>query len=200
VPFRPARAEVQLEPDTLLLRMPDGRTRRHSLDGVSAITTDGFVAAKIDAGWQRRFVRMLVLERDAEDVVVITPPDQGAVAPNVVRVPEAPALAAIVDTCSWEALADWMLGGGRLAALSIADLARLACIATPQFAMLIGEVAAQHALEFVWAAAGPLRGGSDLDAALQPLTEAAKSSARAGEALVSALAHAAGARRRRWLR
>jgi hypothetical protein len=111
--------------------------------------------------------------------------------------PEAPSDAAIVDARAWEPLADWVVGGGRLAACSISDLARLASIATPQFAVLIGEVAAQRALEYVWAATGPLRGGFDLDSALQPLVDAAKTSPRAGEALVSALSHAAGARRRR---
>jgi hypothetical protein len=211
VPFRPARSEVQLEADALLVRMPDGWTRRHALHGVAANTGDGFVGEKVEmpapAGrqertvrTQRRFVRMLVLEGTSERFVVITPPEQGAVAPNVVSVPEAPTGAAIVDADAWEALADWILGGGRLAALSIADLARLACIATPHFAALIGEVAAQRALELVWAARGPLRGSGDLDSALHPLTDAAKTSTRAAEALVSALAHAAGAtrRRRRW--
>ena len=85
--------------------------------------------------------------------MIITPPDQGAVAPNVVRVPEAPPEAAIVDVRAWDALADWVLGGGRLAACAIADLARLASIASPQFAVLIGEVAAQRALELAWAGA-----------------------------------------------
>jgi hypothetical protein len=193
-PFRPARAEIHLEPDVLLLAMPNGWTRRHPLDGCTAIVADGFVAAR----GQRRFVRMLMLERGtAVQAAVITPPDRGAVAPNVVRVPEAPGDAAIVDERAWEALADWMLGGGRLAAWSIADLARLASIATPQFAVLIGEVAAQRALELAWTAAGPLRGGSDVDTALQPLADAARTSPRAAEALVSALAHAAGATRRR---
>src|SRR5438445_5231840 len=98
---------------------------------------------------------MLVLARGDHHVVVITPPEHGAVAPNVVRVPEAPKEAAIVDPRAWEALAEWLVGGGRLAACSIADLARLACIATPQFAVLFGEVAAQHALEIVWATSGP---------------------------------------------
>ncbi len=191
--FRPARAEVQLEPDALLLRMPDGWTRRHALDGVAATTSDGFVAT-FPRG--RRFVRMLILERDSERNVVITPPDQGAVAPNVVRVPEAPVEAAIVDGCAWEALADWVLGGGRLGACSIADLARLASIATTQFAVLIGEIAAQRAIELAWAA-GPLRGGQDVESALQPLVDAARTSARASEALISALAHAAGVTRRR---
>ena len=177
--------------------MPGGWTRRHTLDGVTATVTDGFVAAQISTRLERRFVRMLILERDGRHDVVITPPDRGAVAPNVVRVPEAPPEAAVVDERSWEALADWLVGGGRLAACSVADLARLACIATPQFAVLIGEVAAQRALELVWVATGPLRGGSDVDTALQPLSDAARFSSRAADALVSALAHAAGARRRR---
>lgn len=197
VPFRPARAEVQLDSNVLVLAMPGGWTRWHSLDGVSAMTSDGVVAQPVAARRQRRFVRMLILERESERHVVITPPDQGAVAPNVVRLPEAPVGAAVVDPGAWEALAEWLLGGGRLAAMSIADLARLACIATPQFAVLIGEVAAQRALELVWFATSPLRGVSDLDAALWPLTAAAKDSPRAAEALVSALAYAAGARRRR---
>ncbi|HEY1547848.1 MAG TPA: hypothetical protein VGG28_08510, partial [Kofleriaceae bacterium] len=78
-----------------------------------------------------------------------------------------------------------------------AELARLACISTPQFAVIIGEVAAQRALELVWVAAGPLRGAVELDAVLQPLVDAARNSQRAAEALVSALAHTAGATRRR---
>ena len=198
VPFRPERAEVQLEADAIVLRMPNGWTRRHTLDGATATTGDAF--AQIDGRRERRFVRMLVIERDGERHVLITPPDQGAVAPNVVRLPQAPADAAIVDARAWEALVDWVLGGGRLAACSISDLARIAMIATPQFAVLIGEVCAQRALELVWMAAGPLRGGgADLDTVLQPLSDAARYSQRASEALVSALAHAAGvSRRRRW--
>lgn len=197
IPFRSARAEVQLEADALLLRMPDGRSRFIGLDGCVPVTSDGVAIANIDARLERRFVRMLVLEREHDHEVVITPPDQGAVAPNVVRVAEAPADAAIVDGRAWDAIADWVMGGGRLAACAIADLARLAVIATPQFAVLIGEVAAQRALELCWAARGPLRGGADLETSLQPLVEAARDSPRAAEALISAFAHAAGATRRR---
>jgi len=196
VPFRPARAEVQLDAAVLVLAMPDGGQRRHPLDGYAATQADGFVA-RSDARHERRFVRMLVLERDADRHVIITPPDHGAVAPSVVRLPEAPPEAAIVDEPAWDALADWILGGGRLAGCSIADLARLAAIATPQFAVLIGEVAAQRALELVWAASGPLRGLDDVDAALDPLVLAARQSPRVADALVAALAHAAGATRRR---
>ena len=195
VPFSPPRAQIQLEPDMLVLEMPDGRTRRHALDGVAVMTCDGCL--RHPARIQRRFVRMLVLERAGRHDVIVTPPEQGAVAPNVVRVPEAPSDAAIVDVHAWESLAEWMLGGGRLGACSVAVLARLACIATPQFAVLIGEVAAQRALELLWEARGPLRGGSELEPLLQPLVAAARHSPRAAEALISALAHAAGATRRR---
>lgn len=197
VPFSSARAEVQLDADCVVLRMPDGRTRRHVLDGYSPLAIDGFVVAHVDVADERRFVRMLVLERGTERVVLITPPEHGAVAPNVVAVPEAPPESAVLAPSAWEALADWVIDGGRLAAHAIVDLARLVTIATPQFAMLIGEVAAQRALELAWIGRGPLRGGIDLDAALQPFVLAARDSPRAAEALVSALAHAAGATRRR---
>jgi len=196
VPFRPARAEVQLEPDALTMRMPDGQWLRFSLDGCTPVASDGFMVARTDVRTERRFVRMLALEQLHARIVLVTPPDQGAVAPNVVRVPEAPPEAAILDTADFDALCDWVLGGGRLAC-AIVDLARLAAIASPQFAAVIGEVCAQRALELVWAARGPLRGGSDLESALQPLSQAARHSQRAAEALMAALAHASGITRRR---
>lgn len=213
----PARAQIQLESDTLVLHMPDGRTRRHPLDGLTASTSDAYFAGPSARGSSehmvrspyapaqpaparvlRRFVRMLVLENaHGHALMVITPPDHGAVAPNVVSVPQAPTDAAVIDTPSWESLSDWLLSGGRLSGCSISDLARLSCIATPQFAALIGEVAGQRAVEHVWSATGPLRGGVDLDDALQPLVDAARHSHRASEALVSAMSHTAGAARRR---
>jgi hypothetical protein len=201
VPFRSARAEVHLDPDVLILAMPDGRPRRYLLDGYAVTCLDGYMRERIDARWERRrFVRMLVLEREHERHTIVTPPEQGAVAPNVVRVPEAPADAAIVDGHAWEPLADWLMGGGRLAGCSISDLARLAEIATTPFAALIGEVAAQHALEQVWATRGPLRGAfgpTDAESALHPLVAAARRSPRVAEALTAALAHATGLRPRR---
>jgi hypothetical protein len=193
VPFRPARAEVQLDSDVVFLAMPDGRQHRHALDGYSATPLDGFVIAQIDRRAERRFVRMLILERGHERHGIITPPEQGAVAPNVVRLPEAPADAAIIDDHAWEALADWILGGGRLSGCSIAELARLAAIATSQFAVLIGEVAAQRALELAGGGRGPLRDTSDVESALHPLVAAARHSPRVAEALVAALSHTAGA-------
>src|SRR5262245_26174682 len=194
-PFRPARAEVQLDDAVLQLAMPDGKHRRYPLDGCAATLLDGCFAARgaprVVARPERRFVRMLILERNEESHAIITPPDLGAVAPNVVRLPEAPDDAAIVDDQAWDALADWIMGGGRLTGCSIADLARLAAIATWQFAATIGEVAAERALELVAADRGPLRGVGDLDAVLHPLTAAARQSPRVAHALLAALAHAA---------
>ena len=197
VPFRPARAEIQLEADVLVVRMPDGRQRRYPLDGCAPTIADGFVAARVDhhVHVERRFVRMLILERDLDRNVVITPPDQGSVAPNVVRLPEAPPDAAIVDTRAWEALADWLMCGGRMSACAITELARLSTIASSAFAAVIGEVAAQRALDLIWATHSPLRGGTDIETALQPLIDMARHEPRAAEALVAALAHAAGATR-----
>jgi len=196
-PFRPARAEVQLDEAVLQLAMPDGKQRRHALDGCAATLLDGFFAARgaarVVARPERRFVRMLTLERGDERCVIITPPDLGAVAPNVVRLPEAPDDAAIVDDHAWDALADWIMGGGRFTGCSIADLARLAAIATWQFAATIGEIAAERALELVAADRGPLRGVEDLEAALHPLVAAARQSPRVAHALLAAHAHAAGA-------
>ena len=198
MPFKSACAKVQLESDVLIIEMPSGWTQRYVIDGATASIGDGFSLARRDGGRiERRFVRMLIIERGGRHVTVITPPEQGAVAPNVVRVPEAAHDAAIVDGPTWEALAEWLIGGGRLGALAVADLARLACISTPQFAVIIGEVAAQRALDLVWVATGPLRGVHDVDAALQPLSDAARHSTRAAEALISALAHVAGRTRRR---
>src|SRR5262245_18258560 len=121
IPFQSTRTDTQVDADALVLVAPDGGWHRHSLDGVTPYTIDGYATAQAE----RRFVGMRVLE---VGTVVIAPPDQGAVAPSVVRVPEAPADAAIVDTPTWDTLADWLLGGGRLAACAIADLARLAAI------------------------------------------------------------------------
>ncbi|HEY0194174.1 MAG TPA: hypothetical protein VGC42_23820 [Kofleriaceae bacterium] len=167
-PLRSPRVGVQLDRDELLLRGPDGRLHRHLLDGYAASVHDGVQVVRFDLRPERRFVRMLVLERERERLVIITPPEHGAVAPNVVRLPEAPGDAVIVDAPVWDAVADWLMGGGRLAGCSIAELARLAELATPPFAALIGEVAAQRAAELAAMARGP-RAAFDAEAALRPL-------------------------------
>jgi hypothetical protein len=211
VPFR--RSEIQLDPDAVVVDMPDGRRQRFAFDGCTPVAVDGFVAqhSRTDdqaPTWsrvrapivrtERRFVRMLILEQGDRRHVLITPPEQGAVAPNVVRIPEAPSEAAIIDARAWDSIAEWVLGGGRLAGFAIADLARLAQVASSPFAIVIGEVAAQRALELAWISNGPLRGGAlEIATSLAPLVDAAKYSPRAAEALVSALAYVAGAKRPR---
>ncbi|MFT3695806.1 MAG: hypothetical protein QM831_21895 [Kofleriaceae bacterium] len=198
MPFKSARSTVHLDDDTLVLELPTGWTERFILDGMDVEIVDGFVAVPRSGGRvERRFVRMLELSKKSLRFVLLTPPEDGMIAPNIVRIPEAPYESAILATPTWEAVAEWLIGGGRLGALAVADLARLACIATPQFAAMIGEVAARRALDLVWVASGPLRGVHDLDAALQPLSDAARHSTRAAEALVAALAHAAGLTKRK---
>lgn len=186
------RAEVSLDEDAVALTTADGHTRRHRLDGCAVVM--------VDATCHHRFVKMLIAERveahpghfvAADRLTVITPPDRGAIAPSVVRVAAAPADAVVVETEDWEVLASWLAGGGRLSACSVAELARLAAIASPQFAVVIGEVAAEIAAEAVWERVGPLRGGHTLEDSLRPLFDAARRSPRAADALIAALSRAA---------
>lgn len=183
------RAEVCLAWSELTVQFHDGRSRWLDLDGCATDVTD--------AAFRRRFVRMLTLERSGERLALITPPDQGAIAPRAAHLPAAPEDAAVVADEAWQVVVDWVRGGGRLSRLSVGELARLATIATPQFALIVGEVAAQVAFEMVWEHAGPLRGGAAISDALAPLQRAARGSQRAAEALVAALAAAAALRQRR---
>jgi hypothetical protein len=183
------RATAAVDASALRLCLPGGAVRCVALDGCTAQVAD--------AECRRRFVRMLTLESRAERTALITPPERGAIAPRAVAVPRAPDDAAVIDVGCWEVISDWLLRGGRLAGLTVAELARLATVATPHFAIVLGEVAAAAALELVWEQAGPLRGGVDVEASLQPLYEAARRSARAAEALARALAVAAARRGRR---
>lgn len=182
------RAEVSLAWSELTLRFSDGRSRWIDLDGCANDV--------LDAAFRRRFVRMLTLERNGEQLALITPPDQAAIAPRAAFLPLAPDDAAVVDDGPWQVVVDWIRSGGRLTGLSVTELARLSTVATPQFAVIIGEVAAQVAFEMIWEQAGPLRGGAALSDSLSPLQQAARSSDRASDALVAALAACAVLRHR----
>src|SRR6185503_218892 len=116
-PWIPPRAEVALDADALWLRTAT-RIRRIDLHGCEPYVVDGCYVDRDE----RRFVRMLVID----GLTIVTPPDRGAVAPLVVMVPEAPTDAWIIEGAPFEVLADWLLGGGRLGACSIEELARLA--------------------------------------------------------------------------
>jgi hypothetical protein len=183
------RAEVALSSSALQIQFADGRSRWLDLDGCANEV--------VDATFRRRFVRMLTLERAGERLALITPPDHAAIAPRAAHLPAAPDDAAVIEDEPWQVVVDWVRSGGRLSALSVAELARLATVATSPFALIIGEVAAQVAVEMVWEQAGPLRGGAALADALAPLYRTARASQTAAEALVAALAAGALTRRRR---
>jgi hypothetical protein len=174
------RADVVLEWSELSLYMPDGRWRQIELDGSSNEIGD--------ATARRRFVRMMTIEWGYDSASVITPPDRGAIAPRVAHLPVAPEDAAVVEAGVWETLADWVSSSGRLAGRTVEELARLASIASATFAIAIGEVAAQVARDLARLARGPLRGASDVIEWLRPLAMAARTSPRAEDALVAALA------------
>jgi hypothetical protein len=176
---RTPRACVELEGDVLRLGLADGRWRSLGLDGAR-------FAAR-DAACAQRFVRHLKLYLVDGRADLITPPDEGAIAPRAAQLPGVPEDATVVEAGDWEMVTDWMRSGGRLGGRSIAELARLCCIASAQFAITVGEWAARLALEG-WEQNGPMRSGCDPRESLRPLEEAAARSPRAAEALVAALA------------
>lgn len=175
-----ARAGVSLSWSELSLYLPDGRYRQIELDGSSNQV--------LDATFRRRFVRMIAIEGRAERTVLITPPERGAIAPRVAHLTPAPEDATVLEDGVWDTLSDWVTSSGRLAGRTIDELARLATIASAPFAVAIGEVAAQVAKDLAGLVRGPLRGAGDVLEWLRPLMRAARSSARAEDALVAALA------------
>jgi hypothetical protein len=184
------RTRVEIGGAELLLTLPDGC--------VSAFALEGADLAVGDATFTQRFVRHLHLETGDAELDLITPPEQGAIAPRAAQLPRAPDQAGIVDRPVFDILVEWLLGGGRLGGRTIEDLARLARLASPTFAVVIGERAGHLALEGTWPFGGPMRGGAigdDLRRRLRPLEAAARDSERAGYALVAALAACAGERR-----
>lgn len=183
-PAHSARARVELARDVLFLEMPDGRSRTMLLNGARFAVRDATRA--------RRFVRHLKLYLADGRADLITPPEEGCIAPRAAQLPDVPDDATIVDAHAWEALVDWLQGGGRLGGRSIGELARLAAIASAQFAITLGEWAAQVAFEMTWERRGPLRGGSELQHSLRPLEEAANRHPRAADALIAALSHSSG--------
>ncbi|WP_428262520.1 hypothetical protein [Haliangium sp.] len=173
------RTRFALHFDDLLLTFPDGRWQQLHLHGCRTSVAD--------ATRERRFVRHMSLRMVSAQVDLITPPEQGAIAPRAAGLPVAPAEAGVVDDDAWETLADWMISGGRMGRRTVAELAHLARVATPYFASVIGAHAARVAAELVWERCGPMRdSGGDLGAALEPLVRAAECSPRAADALVAA--------------
>lgn len=174
------RSNLELERDALTLTFPDGTWQRVALHGSSFQVED--------AAYNLRFVRHLVVDAPRLRVDLITPPDEGAIAPRAAGLPGVPAGAAVVETPVWEILVDWLRVGGRLGRLTMVELARLCRVASPQFAVGIGERAAQAALELIWERCGPMRDSGGMICSLRPLEEAARTSPRAADALMAALA------------
>lgn len=178
--------DVELEPGAILVSAPGTRARRFGLRHAE-IRVD-------DAACARRFVRRLsITSGRAGTVEIITPPEEGMIAPRAARLPVVGDDAAIVDARTWETLAEWVQGEGRLGGRTVAELARLACVATSVFAVAIGEKAAQLAAELTWERRGPMRSAFtvDLRRLLRPLEEEARASERASEAFIAALSRSA---------
>lgn len=185
------RTRVEIGGGELYLTLPDGREQAFSLEGADL--------AVGDATFTQRFVRHLHLETGFSELDLITPPEQGAIAPRAAQLPRAPDGAGVVERQAFDVLVEWLLGGGRLGGRTIEDLARVSRLASPAFAMVIGERAGQLALEGTWPYGGPMRGGAigdDVRRQLHPFEVAARDSERAGEALVAALAACAERERR----
>ena len=174
-----ARATVELARDTLHVARPDGDTHEVLLNGAAFHVRDAACA--------QRFVRHLSLHHQQGRAHLVTPPDEGAIAPRAARLPVVPDEYLVVDASAWDAVVDWLRGGGRLGGRTVRQLAALARIASPGFAIAIGEWAAQVAAEMIWDRRGPMRGGGDLRQTLRPLEEAAAESPSAAEAWVAAL-------------
>jgi hypothetical protein len=179
----PLRSRIEIGPDWLRLTAPDGRARELFLAGAQPIVGDATRA--------QRFVRHLQLRATAGAMDLITPPEEGAIAPRAARLPRAPDDAAVVDRPAFDTVVEWLLGFGQLSGRTIEELARLSRLAAPSFAAVIGERAGQIAVETTWQFGGPMRGGNtgdDLRRRLRPLELAARDSERAREALIAALA------------
>jgi hypothetical protein len=177
------RTRVEIGVRTLHLTLADGRPRDFALAGADLAVADATSA--------RRFVRHMRLWSAAEVMHLITPPEEGAIAPRAAQLPRAPEDAGIIDRHAFETVHEWVVSGGRLGGRTIEELARLARLATSAFAAVIGERAAQIAVETIWPFGGPMRGGvtgDDVRHRLRPLEVAARDSDRAAEALVAALA------------
>jgi hypothetical protein len=182
-PAQPTRVRLELDAAALYLFGGDGSWERVSLEGA--------VATACDAACASRFVRHVSIRTQNRCLDLITAPEQGAIAPRAARLPGVPGAALIIDGGVLDTATQWIRSGGGLGGRTISELARLACIATSQFAIVLGECIAHAAAEITWERVGPMRGGGVFVHMLRPLEEAARDSQRAGEALVAALARGA---------
>ena len=176
---------MELERRALVLTAPGGQRRRLNLDGASH--------RLIDATDKGRFTRHLRIELAVGPVDLITPPEEGAIAPRVLRLPPAPDGAYVVERSSLKIVASWLAGGGRMRGWTVDELSHFARLASSNFAVALGDVAGQVAVEMSWDRQGPLRGANGVEPrlVLWSLERAARDSERAHEAFVAALARCA---------
>ncbi len=166
-----------------MLWWPDMRRSRFVLDA-----TDFSFA---DATVNRRFVSQMTLRRGEQALEIITPPEKGSIAPRAAALPVVAESAAVVSCEVWATVRDWLECSGRLCGRTVAEIARFARIASPVFAIALGEAAARRACEMVWEQGGPMRHTSHLRYPLMPLEDAAARSSQAADAFIAALAYIA---------
>jgi hypothetical protein len=174
------RTFIELDAAAIVLHTPDGRSHAIAVSATYSVC---------DAACNHRFVRLVSLETPGGVIAIITPPEDGAIAPRAAGLPVAPEDAIVVEPRVLESLIDWLATGARLGGRTIEELARLARLASAGLAVAIGEQVAHLARQLGWGGSGPMR-GSALDGRwmLRPLEIAARDSERAGDALVAALA------------
>jgi hypothetical protein len=183
VPYRPVRAQVELDSHSLYLSTEDELWDEVPLHGARVFARD--------ASCESRFVRHVMVRTHHQRVDLITPPERGAIAPRAARLPGVPKASRIVEPAVWDTVSSWIRSGGGLSGRTIHELARIASIATSQFAIAVGECVAHVAAELTWQRLGPMRGGGTFVQMLQPLEQAARTSQRANEALVAAMSRGA---------
>lgn len=188
IPQRTPRAHIELSQRAITIVYPDGGWRELPLHGARFAVQDATATSVAIAG--NRFVRHLIVENRvrelSERMDILTPPERGSIAPRVARLPRVPDGAAVIDTDEWDAAFHWLDTGGRLGGHNMDELARLARIASPDFAQTVGRFAAQLAAEALSDRNGPMRRRGRADNPLRPLERAAERSPRAANAWLAA--------------
>lgn len=177
------RASVEIDFDALVIAPPGARSFRIRLASCHIETRDAVLS--------KRFVRHLRLQSSLGSYDFVTPPEEGTIAPRCAQLPPAPSSALVLPRDRFDVALEWMTGGGRVGGRTVSELARLASVATSTYAVHLGERAAQVAVEMAADVCGPMRGCRSPRMVLSPLIDAARTSERAGEALVAALAKSA---------
>jgi hypothetical protein len=182
-----------LSPDLLLVTSGDGRTRRVELEACEHRLADATLFG--------RFVRHLRVDggkrsaQSSERFDLATPPELGCIAPRAARLPILDEDVEVVEVWVWDTVVEWLGRDCRLSGCTIDELSLLARIASPAYAVEIGERAAHLAghLSHNGGFLGPMRGTGGLDShrLLRPLEKAARESTHAAEAYMAAMARVA---------